>query len=152
MLGPGERLNEILPGQYFDGLKGGDLSLYVYGKNNPLGYTDPLGLEATLGQVLGAAGRGAFSGGARGSRAGAYGALAGALIGAGAAVYAVCTDDDDDKDICDKEYEFDIEECHDRYGNGLRGEGFKSNLRGCIEWAGVSLLSKAAGPWAIPRV
>lgn len=133
-------------------MQGGDLSLYVYGKNNPLGYTDPLGLEATLGQVLGAAGRGAFSGGARGSRAGAYGALAGALIGAGAAVYAVCTDDDDDKDICDKEYEFDIEECHDRYGNGLRGEGFKSNLRGCIEWAGVSLLSKAAGPWAIPRV
>lgn len=55
-----------------------------------------MGLEATLGQVLGAAGRGAFSGGARGSRAGAYGALAGAVIGAGAAVYAVCTEDDED--------------------------------------------------------
>jgi hypothetical protein len=43
--------------------------------------------------------------------------------------------DDRDKDICEREYEYDRDKCYDKYGNGLRGAGFKSSLHGCLEWA-----------------
>lgn len=87
--------------------------MYTYGLNNPLTYTDPLGLEVTLGDILGAGARGAARGGARGSRGGLPGAIAGAVIGAGAAVYDACKDDEDNdcKQACTEQLERDEAEC-----------------------------------------
>lgn len=74
------------------GIAGG-LNVYEYARSNPLTYTDPLGLEATLGDIFGAGARGAARGGAKGGRGGLPGVIAGAVIGAGAAIYEACKDD-----------------------------------------------------------
>jgi RHS repeat-associated protein len=40
-----------------------------------------------------------------------------------------------DKQQCDKEYEDDLDDCHDNYASGLRGAGFKSAWKACLDHA-----------------
>jgi len=42
---------------------------------------------------------------------------------------------DADKRQCDKDYEDDLDRCHDDYASGLRGAGFKSAWRACLDHA-----------------
>ncbi|MCZ8322241.1 MAG: RHS repeat-associated core domain-containing protein, partial [Novosphingobium sp.] len=48
-----------------------------------------------------------------------------------------CKVDEFDKKICDDNFERDQDACYEQFGNGLRGGGFASNLRGCLAWAEV---------------
>lgn len=41
------------------------------------------------------------------------------------------------KKICDDNLENDQDACYEQFGNGFKGGGFASNLRGCLAWAEV---------------
>ena len=70
------------------------MNVYSYGLNNPLSFTDPLGLEATFGDILGAGARGAGKGArGMGGKGGWRGAAAAGAIGAAAEIYKECTKD-----------------------------------------------------------
>jgi hypothetical protein len=49
----------------------------------------------------------------------------------------MCKVDDFDKKLCDDNYEKYRDACFEQFGNGLKGVGFASNLRGCFAWAEV---------------
>ncbi len=79
------------------GLEAG-INTYNYADGNPLVIVDPLGLDATAGQIAAAVIKGAVRGGARGGRVGPWGAAAGAAAGVAWAVYDVCKDNAEEKE------------------------------------------------------
>ena len=57
------------------------------------------------------------------------------LMCAAIVVNQICKVDEKDKEICDKNHQADEDKCYEQFGNGLRGPGFSSNLKGCLAWA-----------------
>jgi RHS repeat-associated protein len=88
------------------GLMGGDLSLYVLRRDNPLSYVDANGKVAASG-VIG----GALSGGARGSSLGIPGFIAGVAIGALLPSMCQVTARDRCERQCDRDYDWDQKQC-----------------------------------------
>ena len=71
------------------------MNLYGYANQNSVMFTDPLGLEATLGDIIRAGARGGASGARAGAGKGGWPiAAAAAIVGAAAEIYKECTKDD----------------------------------------------------------
>jgi RHS repeat-associated protein len=116
------------------GLRGG-VNTYGYVEANPLLRVDPYGDTGVLAGGRLGAGIGASIGSLFPGPGSAIGAALGFGIGAGA-TYFICKQvDEKDKAICDRQYEDDLDKCDDKYGNGLRGPGFRSAWKGCKDHA-----------------
>ena len=47
----------------------------------------------------------------------------------------VCKPDERDKQECDRVYEDDLDNCHGQFDSGLRGPGFRSAWKACVDHA-----------------
>ena len=110
------------------GLSGG-INTYAYVGGDPLTKTDPSGENPY------AAARGAWWVGIRIGGGINYGIQAATGLSLGVLIYNACKPDEKDKAICDKALEADQDKCYEQFGNGLRGAGFRSSLRACLEHA-----------------
>ncbi|WP_307703011.1 RHS repeat-associated core domain-containing protein [Variovorax paradoxus] len=109
------------------GLEGG-WNRFGYVGGNPLGYIDPLGLQAEeWGRPSGPYSIPNPTGDAQRE-------LARRLTRGLNRFIDWCTSkvDEEDKAVCDKEYENDLDDCHDKFASGLRGSGFSSAWNACL--------------------